>query len=153
MIHLVISQEINDLLSHAEFESPTDQNESAGLFHEEKVTVGKDAANLAAKQLANVESGVSAKSKNSTTSAKGDRSSQEKSGKGLVPNRVANNASEIEDYRSMILPQRQTNEPALEPGEAEANFLDDAFGENTQFEQYLEQAQALMKREEQRMAT
>lgn len=33
-----------------------------GLFHEEKVTIGKDAPNIAAKNLANVESAVSAKS-------------------------------------------------------------------------------------------
>ena len=58
----MISQEIHDTLSHAEFESPTEQNESMGLFHEEKVTIGKDAPTIAAKNLANVESVVSAKS-------------------------------------------------------------------------------------------
>ena len=51
---------------------------------------------------------------------------------------MANNTSEIDDFRSKILSHRASNEPALEPGEMEANFLDDAFGENTQFETYLE---------------
>ena len=58
--------------------------------------VGKPDPN-ANKVLANAESAVSAKSKNSTTSAKGgDRSSQERSTKGL---RAKNATEMMDDYQ------------------------------------------------------
>ena len=83
VIHLVISQEINDTLSHVEFQGPNEQNtESAGLFHEDKVTIGKPDPNIA-KALATVESGATAASKDTTE--RGERESQEKSGAALGP--------------------------------------------------------------------
>ena len=106
---------------------------------EEKVVVGKPDPN-AQKALANAESAVSAKSKNSTTSAKGERSSQEKSTKGL---RAKNNTDMMEEYNQKILKFQERNlEPPLEDGELRANFLDDAFGENTKIEAYQEAALA-----------
>ena len=50
------------------------------------------------------------------------------------------NHSEIDDYKSKILSNRLTNEPALPEGEQHANFLDDAFGENTDVANYLDDA-------------
>jgi hypothetical protein len=72
VIHLVISQEINDTLAHTDIDGPdVEANASMGLFHEEKVTVGKPDPSIA-KALANVGSEVSARSKGSET---GERSS------------------------------------------------------------------------------
>ena len=100
---MVISQEINDTLSNVDFDAPQIQNaESLGLFHEEKVTIGKVDPNIA-KVLANVESGLSAQSK-VTGSQKGEREEGEKSGKNLPNNREKQNASEIEEYKAKILP-------------------------------------------------
>lgn len=74
-VHLVISQEINDLLANTDFEGPdADQNASMGLFHEDKVTIGKPDPSIA-KALANVGSEASARSKGSTASKKDERSS------------------------------------------------------------------------------
>ena len=68
VIHLVIAQEINDTLSNIDFDAPDIQNaDSRALFHESKVTIGKD--NLLAKALATQQSGqVSARSKKSLAS-------------------------------------------------------------------------------------
>ena len=44
-------------------------------------------------------------------------------------------------------------EPPLEEGEAHANFLDEAFGENTQVEHYLDQAYLNMRSQENRMTS
>lgn len=62
------------------------------------------------------------------------------------------NASEIDDYKSKILSNRLSNEPALPDGEIHANFLDDAFGENTDVANYLDEATQIMRREENRVA-
>lgn len=155
VLHLVVSEEISATLGPSEFEGgdvPAAADDK--LFHEDKVTIGKPDPGVA-KALANAESGVSAKSKNSTASAKGDRSSQEKSGKGLAGAQAAQrahaNASEIDDYRSKILGTRMSNEPALHRDEEMALFLDDAFGENTNVEVYVESATLAMRREENRM--
>jgi hypothetical protein len=59
----------------------------------------------------------------------------------------------MDDYRSKILSNRISNKPALEIGEQHANFLDDAFGENTDVATYLDEATLLMRREENRMNT
>lgn len=70
---------------------------------EEKVVIGKPDPN--AKALANVDSAVSATgSKNSQTNvAGGDRSSQEKSVKGLGANRGNNKTDMVEEYNQKIL--------------------------------------------------
>ena len=44
-------------------------------------------------------------------------------------------------------------EPPLEEGEAHANFLDEAFGENTNVEHYLDQAYLNMRQQENRMTS
>lgn len=156
-LHLVISQEINDTLANTDFEGPdADQNASMGLFHEEKVTIGKPDPNTA-KALANVGSEVSARSRGSTGSANGERTSQDKStviaGAGALPTGARNvNASEIDDYKSKILSNRLSNEPSLPDGEIHANFLDDCFGENTDVATYLDEATQIMRREENRIA-
>ena len=59
--------------------------------------------------------------------------------------------SEIDDYKSKMISNRISNEPPLEVGEVQANFLDEAFGENTPVENYLEEAKTVMAREENRL--
>ena len=44
-----------------------------------------------------------------------------------------------------MISERQSLEPPLDEGEAHANFLDEAFGENTPVEYYLDQAYLNMK--------
>jgi hypothetical protein len=100
--------------------------------------------------LANAESAVSAKSKNSTTSAKGgDRSSQERSTKGL---RQKNATEMMDEYQQKILRYQEKNlEPPYEDGVLQANFLDDAFGENCDVQPYIDSALFTLKKKEQRM--
>jgi hypothetical protein len=58
----------------------------------------------------------------------------------------------MDDYKSKILAGTLSNKPPLEIGEQHANFLDDAFGENTDVSFYLDEATILMRREENRMS-
>lgn len=119
------------------------------MFHEEKVTIGKKDPNLA-KVLATVDSGLSAQSR-VTGSQKGERDSNDKSGKNLKDNREKQNVSEIEEYKAKILPQKLSNVPPLEQGEYHANFLDEAFGENTPVEGWLDMGYLAMRQQENRM--
>ena len=57
----------------------------------------------------------------------------------------------FEDF--VLVTEKQSMEPPLEEGEAHANFLDEAFGENTQVEQYLDQAYLNMRQQENRMTS
>jgi len=148
VIHLIVSQEITDTLSNVDFDAPDIQNqESHGLFHEEKVTVGRPDPALA-RALANDASGMTARSKDSSNS-KGERDSQEKeSQKNGGPR---DKVPEIDDYKADKLQSSISNEPPLEPGEEDANFLDDAFGENAAVEYYLDQGYLAMRAQENRM--
>ena len=117
---------------------------------EEVVTIGKPDPN--SKALANAESAVSAHSKNSESNVKGERESQEKSMKGLGANRTLNKTDLVEEYNQKILKfAEKGKEPPLEDGELQANFLDDAFGENCVIDGYKDGALLALRREEQRM--
>ena len=151
VLHLILCQEINDILSHAEYEAIDQDDDTAAFngpkmhFHEEKVIIGKPDPAIAVAQAL---SALEGETTGNVSIAEEEKSEAEKLKESRL-NRLTNRSKEPKvEYQATILKNRLSNEPPLDEEELQSQFLDDCFGEGVIIEHHLDRATHQMKKDE-----